>query len=44
MVEKVNNGDSKTIAQFLDRYDCGAAVPTTDDVVYSRLRHAADTA
>ena len=34
----------EAIAQFLDRYDCGAAVPTTDDVVYSRLRHAADTA
>ena len=38
------NDLNAAIAQFLDRYDCGAAVPTTDDVVYSRLRHAADTA
>ena len=43
-IEEVFNGDSQTIAEFLDRRDGGAAVASADDIVHCGLGHAAHAA
>ena len=43
-IEEILNRDSQTIAEFLDCRNCCATVPTTNDVVYCGLGHAAHAA
>ena len=40
-IEEILNRDSQTIAELLDCRNSGAAVPTTNDVVYCGLGHTA---
>ena len=43
-MEEFLNGDPQTVAQLLDRRNCGAVVPSADDIVHRGLRNAAHVA
>ena len=44
IIEEINDRDSQTVAQFLERRDGGAVVASADHIVHGGLRDAADRA